>query len=99
MSYEEIIEQVSKETCIPKETVDKIYKSFWTFIRETVQELPLKDDLTEEEFNKLKTSFNIPSLGKLYCTYEKYLGMKSRLNYIKNIKEKNEKINKDKTNV
>jgi len=45
--------------------------------------------MTEEEFLELKTNFNIPSLGKLSCTRDRYLGVKKRFEYIKNLREKN----------
>lgn len=80
--------KVSKEMDIPVEVVEEAYKSYWKFIRHTIQELPLKDDLTEEEFAEFKTNFNIVSLGKLSCTYDRMLNMKKRLEYIKNIREK-----------
>ena len=80
--------KVSKEMDIPVEVVEEAYKSYWKFIRHTIQELPLKDNLTEEEFAKFRTNFNIVSLGKLSCTYDRMLNMKKRLEYIKNIREK-----------
>ena len=85
MNYRDIIITVSKELNIPKEVVDKAYKSYWEFIRETIKDLPLKDDnLSEEEFSNLRTNFNIPSLGKLVCTYDKVLKLKRKFNYAKN---------------
>ena len=60
MSLEENIEEVSRNLNIPKEVVGAAYMSFWDYIRESIQALPLKEDLTEEEFNKLKCNFNIP---------------------------------------
>ena len=51
-------------------------------IKTTIEALPLKEDLTEEEFSKLRTNFNIPSLGKLSCTLNKYKGTKSRFKLI-----------------
>ena len=84
MNYRDIIITVSKELNIPKEVVDKAYKSYWEFIRETIKDLPLKDDnLSEEEFSNLRTNFNIPSLGKLVCTYDKVLRLKRKYNYDK----------------
>ena len=81
MSYKEIISIVSEELNIPKEVVDKAYKSYWKFIRETIKDLPLKDNnLSEEEFSNLRTNFNIPSLGKLICTYDKVLKLKRKYN-------------------
>lgn len=90
MTYKEIINKVSKDTGIPVEVVDKAYESFWLYIRNSVQKLPLKEELTETEFLNLKTNFNIPSLGKLVCTYNRYKGVKEKFNYIKNLK-RNEK--------
>jgi hypothetical protein len=87
--------KVSKEMDIPVEVVEEAYKSYWKFIRHTIQELPLKNDLTEEEFAKLKTNFNIPSLGKLNCTYDKFLRIKKKLEYIKNFREKYDKCKED----
>lgn len=87
MKYHNILEKLSKELNLPQEVVDAAYKSFFAFIRETVSSLPLKEDLTEEEFNKLRTNFNIPALGKLHCTYERYLGMKEQNKYIRKLRE------------
>ena len=67
-----LYKKVAEEMNIPVEVVEFAYKSYWKFIRKTIQELPLKEDLSEEEFNKLKTNFNIVSLGKLSCTYDRY---------------------------
>lgn len=88
MNYKDIYAKISKETNIPKEVVKFAYVSFWKFIKTTIEDLPLKDDLTEEEFNKLRTSFNIPSLGKLVCTYDRYIGMKKRNKYLLNLKSR-----------
>lgn len=88
MNYPDIIGKVSKELDIPVEVVDAAYKSYWKFIKQTIQSLPLKDDIDEEEFAKLRTNFNIPSLGKLTCTFDRMMGVKKRLEYIKQIREK-----------
>ena len=90
MTYQEVVTLLSKELTIPEEVVDKAYKSFFEFIRTTISSLPLKDELSEEDFSKLRTNFNIPSLGTLHCTYERYKGMKERLNYLKKLKEEYE---------
>lgn len=88
MNYDSIITQVSKELNLPFNVVDRTFKSYWKFIRDTIKELPLKEDISEEEFNKLKTNFNIPSLGKLSCTYDRVRGVKERFKYIKKLREK-----------
>lgn len=87
MKYSEIINQVSKELDIPVEVVDKAYKASFEFIKDKIQSLPLKEDIDEEEFSKLRTNFNLPSLGKLVCTFDRMVGVKKRFNYIKKLRE------------
>ena len=87
MNYPDIIDKVSQEMDIPLEVVDTAYKSYWKFIKQTIQSLPLKDDISEEEFAKLRTNFNIPSLGKLTCTFDRMMGVKKRFKYIKRLRE------------
>ena len=88
MSYLDIIGKVSEELNLPKEVVDKTYRAFWLFINQSIQSLPLKENLNEEDFAKLKTNYNIPSLGKLTCTYERMLGVKKRFNFLKQIRKR-----------
>ena len=99
MNYTDIIKKVSEELNIPKEVVDKTYKAFWLYIRDSIQKLPLKEELTEDEFLTLRTNYNIPSLGKLTCTYDRYTGVISRFKYIKELRNKNEKVDQSKTDV
>ena len=91
MTYEQIINAVSEELELPVDLVKNTYKAYWKFIRDTIQELPLKEEISEEEFSKLRTNFNIPSLGKLTCTRDRYIGVKKRFGYIQNLREKNAK--------
>lgn len=86
MKYSDIISKVAEELNIPIEVVDKAYRSYWIFIRQTIQALPLKEDISEEEFKTLRTNFNIPSLGKLTCTYDRMQGVKKRFKHIKDLK-------------
>lgn len=88
MTYREMIEKVSSSIGLPKDVVEKTYKAYWLFIRESIQKLPLKDNITEGEFQKLRTNFNIPSLGKLTCTYEKYLRVRERFYNIIKLRNK-----------
>ena len=87
MNYPDIIDKVSKELDISVEVVDAAYKSYWEFIKQTIQSLPLNDDISEEDFTKLRTNFNIPSLGKLTCTFDRMMGVKKRFKYIKRLRE------------
>lgn len=85
-TYREIISKVAEEMQLPYEVVDKTYKSFWLFVRTSISNLPLKEDLDEEQFNQLRTSVNIPSIGKFHCSYDRYKKVKQRFNYIKHLK-------------
>ena len=87
MNYPDIISKVSQEMGLLPEVVDTAYKSYWKFIKQTIQSLPLKDDISEEDFTKLRTNFNIPSLGKLICTFDRMMGIKKRFKYIKRLRE------------
>lgn len=85
--YKNIIEDISEEFNVPKSEIIDILLSQFRFIKENIQKLPLnRDDITEEEFNKMRTSFNVPSIGKFYITYKKYSGIKKRNQYLKEIK-------------
>lgn len=86
MSYQEILKKVSIELNIPEEVVKEAYESYWLFIRQSIVVLPLKQDLSLDDFNKLKSNFNIPSLGKLSCTYDRMVGVKERFKYINKIR-------------
>lgn len=86
MSYPDIVGKVSRELNLPKEVVDKTYKAYWLFIKNHIQSLPLKESLNEKDFAKLRTNFNIGSIGKLCVTYKHYVGIKKRFEYLRKIK-------------
>lgn len=71
----------------PKEVLD-IYYSVFEFIRKHINKINF-NDITEEEFKKMKTSFTVPGLGRLHTRYDK-------IEYIK--KNKNGKNVEDKEN-
>lgn len=77
MTYKEIIVEISVRLNLPKGLVDKTYRAYWRAVREHIESLPLKEDLTDEEFLKLQPNVNIPSIGKLYVTLERYKAMKA----------------------
>lgn len=76
MTYEEIVTRVAESTGLNEKLVDKTYRAFWRAVKEHIKALPLKEDLTEEEFLALKPNVNIPSIGKLYVTPERYKRVK-----------------------
>lgn len=87
MIYPEVIKQVSIELGLPPQVVKEAYESYWTFIRNNIKALPLKEDLSKEEFDKLRTNFNIPSIGKLSCTYDRMIGVKKRFEHIRRLRD------------
>lgn len=86
MSYQEILKRVSEELNLPLEVVKGAYESYWLFIRQSITDLPLREDLSEEDFNKLRSNFNIPSIGKMSVTWERYLGKKKQWEVIKSMR-------------
>lgn len=95
MNYLDIINKVSENTGIHSDTVNKIYKAYWCIIRKHIENLNLKEDLSEEEFSKIQTNINIPSLGKLTCTYNRYKKVRERFKRIKKLRDDNKKTDKN----
>lgn len=87
MNYQDALNEVSNKLNLPLEVVKEAYESYWKFMRSLIVELPLKEDISEEEFNKLRTNFNIPSIGKLYCTYPRYKAIRDRYKYVKKLRD------------
>lgn len=88
MTYDEIVAKVAEDNGLSKSLVNKTYRAYWKVIREYITSLPLKDDMTDDEFNKLKPNINIPSIGKFNVTIERYRTMKKLHNeYLKNKKD------------
>lgn len=94
MQYREIIAKVSGDIGLSETMVDKIYKAYWRAVKEHIESLPLKKELTDEEFLSLQPNVNIPSIGKLYITLKRYRNKKKQYEYI--LKYKNQDNVKDK---
>lgn len=76
MTYKEIVAEISRRLNLPKELVDKTYKGYWRAVKEHIEALPLKEDMSEAEFINIQPNVNIPSLGKLNVTFERYKVMR-----------------------
>lgn len=98
MTYDDIIAEVSVKLGLPKGLVDRTYKAYWRTIREHIAALPLKEDLTDEEFMKLQPNVNIPSLGKLNVTLDRYHRMKKSFEHYKQFKQNKEDATRNKDN-
>ena len=75
----DIVTKAAKLLGLPTDYVWEVYKTYWAFVRNYISNLELKENITKEEFSKLKTSINIPSLGKFYIDWD-YLQAKKKEN-------------------
>ena len=76
MTYEEIVEDVADNLGLEKKLVDRVYRSYWRAVREYIVSIPMKGEFTEEDFDKVRPNVNIPSLGKLYVTSNRFKKLK-----------------------
>ena len=92
MTFKQIIKQVAKELNLPEDLVRNTYKSYWKVIKQIIERNNIKSNdnliFTSDEFNNNVININIPSIGKLNCTYDKYLKTINRFNLINNIKKR-----------
>ena len=80
---EETIRRLSQELGLPQDVIKKSYRAYWMFIKQSIEKLPLRDNIDEATFGELRQNFNIPNLGKLACTYNRYIGLRKRNQIIK----------------
>lgn len=76
-----LVNKLAKKYNLTPEQVIEIKNSPFEFIRKTTKDLNFENINSEEEFNNLKTNFNIPRLGKLYANF-------FNLKHIKNVKQR-----------
>ena len=90
MTVKEASKELAAELGLSAVFVERVYNSYWRAIREHVTSLPLKEDLTDEEFLQLRPNINICSLGKMYVTLDRYKRLKKSLaDYQESKKTKN----------
>lgn len=90
-----IYQKIAQQLKLDIKDVKTVYLAYWDFIKNSIQQLPLKENITEEEFDKLRTHINISSLGHLSCSYRRMLGVKKS----KEIKDERYKSIKSNTSV
>ena len=72
------IAELAKKYNLTEAEVEAIILSPFAFIREKTKNLDLAKDLTQREFESLKTNFNIPCIGKLHASYFLYKNAKNK---------------------
>jgi len=80
---EEVIQKLAESLNLSEKAIRDAYKAYWKFIREKISSLNLKKNISEDEYEKLKTSFNLPSLGKLSCPYDRWKRIRDNNNKVK----------------
>jgi hypothetical protein len=65
-----LIHSIGLKHNLQDDVIKKIIGSPYKFTRDKMVELSINDDMTEEEYNKLKTNFIYLYIGKLYTTYD-----------------------------
>lgn len=63
---------MSEKYGISVHEVKKIIESPYEFIKEKTSNLNIPENLNKKDFEKIKTNFNIPNIGKLYASHYVY---------------------------
>lgn len=74
-----VISKLAKEYNISEEEVKAIVESPYAFTKNTINELQLKN-VTEDEFNELKTNFIYKYIGKLHTKFSMVQSQNKRYN-------------------
>lgn len=91
--WDYLITKEGKELGIDKKDAIMAYKSIFRFIISKTKELPSFYECTADEINNLKSSFNIPYLGKLHTDGDLTIRKINRINkYKKDISNKDDDI-------
>ena len=77
------LKQAARNLSISPKLAELVYRSYWGFIRDYVENLHIRT-LSEEEFKEVTTNFNIPYIGKLYVDYDKIEKYKRQLKRYEN---------------
>lgn len=65
-----ILNEAEEKFGLTQSQLEDICDSWPTFIRSKIVELDFDDIQTDEEFEELKTNFNLPYIGKLHTNFK-----------------------------
>ena len=74
-----LVHRIGLKYNLQDDVINTIIHSQYRFIRETIHDLKMKDTETKEDFDKLKTNFILPYIGKLHISYYMFKGIKERI--------------------
>lgn len=63
------IKEIAEKYNMSVKEVETVVQSQYSFMHNKIKELKLEGIKTREEFDALKTNFNIPCIGKLYASW------------------------------
>ena len=95
MRLDSIIARVSSDLGLPRDFVRKVYYAYWRTIREYISSQPLKEDLSDEEFESLRPNVSITAIGKFGVLPGRYRAMKEDYNNFINNKDNNAAYQED----
>ena len=78
-----LIHRIGLNNHLQDKVINHIVNSPYKFTRQTIAALDVHDEITEEEFEKLKTNFIYRSLGKLYTSYSVLQRIRKQKEYLK----------------
>ena len=87
------LRQAARNLSISPKVAEQVYKSYWGFIRDYVDNLHIRT-LTEEEFKQQTTNFNIPYIGKLYVDYDKIRKYQRQLKIYNDVRNQRNQANR-----
>ena len=85
MDLKGIEQKIADDLKLPREAVHKAYHAYWAYIRNVVSSIPFKEGIADSDYDTYKTSVNIPSLGKLFCTLDRYHKIQDRYEMLNKI--------------
>lgn len=66
----EIVAKAADELGLPKDAALTAYRGYWLFLKEKIEGMPL-EGTSEEVFKTLRTSVNVPGLGKFFTSFKR----------------------------
>lgn len=70
-TLQDAILETSKKLDIPDDVVEIAYREYWNWVKNTLESIPVNEEMSEDEFKQMQTSINIPSLGKFYAKHSR----------------------------
>lgn len=89
MNVDSICDKVALEQGLSKVFVRKMYKAYWLFVKEKINEMDFDRHMTPKEFEESRLSVMVPHIGRLACTWRMYENIRKNIDCIKEIRKTN----------